>query len=134
MDLDIGPYRLHLPSAATVPAADEKPRPFRSPPLVRIGEIGLHAVLSDKTLQEWRDVVSLATRHRTRFIAIVVNGIPGFKLPPNDRRLDYVFQSDGEQRLELITWSDKSTTDEQRQAVEAIIQTLHVPPRAKIIP
>lgn len=133
MDLDIGPYRLHLPSTATVPAADEKPRPFRALPLVRIGAIDLHAILSDKTLQEWRDVVSLATRHRTQFIAIVVNGIPGFKLPPNDRRLDYAFQSDGENRIELMTWSDKSTTEEERQAVEAIIQTLHVRPRPTIV-
>jgi hypothetical protein len=129
MDLDIGPYRVCLPTAATVPASDEKPRPYRSLPLARIGPIEFHAVLADGTLEEWRSVVELATKHRTQFLTIVVNGIPGFKLPPNNRRLDYAFQCPGEKRIELMTWSDEPTTEEQHQTVEAVIQTLRVRPR-----
>jgi hypothetical protein len=133
VDLDIGPYRVCLPAAATVPASDERPRPSRSLPLARIGPIELHAVIADGTLEEWRNVVELATKCRTQFLAIAVNGIPGLKLPPNDRRLDYAFQSPGQKRIELMTWSDEPTTEEQRRTVEVVIHTLHVRPRASII-
>jgi hypothetical protein len=133
MDLDIGSYRVCLPTAATVPASDEKPRPFRSLPLARIGSIEFYACLADASLEEWRNAVELATKHRTQFLTIAVNGIPGFKLPPNDRRLDYAFQSPGEKRIALTTWSDEPTTEEQRQTVEAVIQTLHVRRRSPII-
>ena len=133
MDLDIGPYRLCLPAAATAPTSEERPSPNRSLPLARIGPIEFHATIADGTLEEWRDAVGWATKYRTQFIAIAVNGIPGFKLPPNDRRLDYAFQSPGQKRIELLAWSDEATTEEQRQTMEVAIQSLHVRPRPSII-
>lgn len=129
MDLDISPYRLLLPSVATVPALGEIPKPFRSLPLARLGPIELHASVGDGTLQEWQDHVQTATRNQTQFLVITVNGIPGLRLPPTDRRLDYAFQIPGGKRIELVAWSDLPTTESQRQTVEAVIQTLHVPPR-----
>lgn len=133
MDLDIGSYRLQLPGGAAVPDPSERPRPFRSVPLVRIGPFELHASLLEGTLQEWRETVSQATRGRARFFDINVNGIPGVRLPPNSRRLDYAFQTPGEKRLEVVAWSDRATSNDERQLVEDAIQTLHIRPQASLI-
>lgn len=133
LDLDIGPYRLQLPAGATVPDRSERPRPFRSLPLARIGPFELHANLLDGTLQEWREAVSEATRSGAQFFEINVNGIPGVRLAPNTQRLDFVFQTSGEKRIELVAWSDRVTSNEERQLVEDAVQTLHVPPQVSLI-
>jgi hypothetical protein len=134
MDLDIGAYRLRLPRLATIPTPSERPAPGRSLPLARIGPFEFSAMLAEGTLQDWRDFVGWTTKYQTECWPIVVNGIPGLKLPPNDRRLDYSFQGVGDKRLDLIAWSDQETTMEQRQMVEDIIQTLSIRPRILVAP
>ncbi len=133
MDLDIGPYRLVLPSNATVPDPSERQRPFRSLPLARVGPFELSASLLDGTLQEWRDTVTMTTKGRTQFFVINITGIPGVRLPANEQRLDYAFQAPGEKRLELVWWSDRATSDQERRPVEDAIQTLHVRPQVSLI-
>jgi hypothetical protein len=126
MHLDIGLYRLQLPEGATLPDSSESPRPFRSLPLARLGPFELHPSLLDGALQEWCEAVSQATKGRAQFFEISVNGVPGVRLPPNTQRLDYAFQTPGERRVELVAWSDRLTSHDERQLVEDAIQTIHV--------
>ena len=132
MDLDIGPYRIRLPTNATVPAPSERPIPSRSVPLARIGPFELTAILGDGTLEEWREFVGWTTKYQTEFLSMEVNGIPGVTLPPNDQRLDYAFKSPGNQRIDLVAWSDSQTTPEQRRVVEEIVQTIQIKPGSKV--
>jgi hypothetical protein len=128
MELTIGSYRLQLPGSAVLPGPLEPSRPFRSFSLARIGPFGSHASLLNGTLQEWRETVSQATKNSAQFFEINVNGIPGVKLPGTTQRLDYVFQTPGEMRLEVVAWSDRATSSDEQQVIEDAIQTLQIPP------
>jgi len=135
MELDIGSYRLQLPGSAVLPDPLEPPRPFRSLPLARIGPFELHASLLNGTLQEWRETVSQATKNSAQFFEVNVNGIPGVKLPGTTQRLDYAFQTPGEKRLDVVAWSDRPTSSDERQVIEDAIKTLQIrPPTSLILP
>jgi hypothetical protein len=124
LDMDIGPYRIRLPTIATVPASSEPPVPFKSVPLARIGPFEISASLDDGTLEEWREFVGWTTKYRAKFLSIEVNGIPGLTLAPSDQRLDYAFKSAGIQRIDLVAWSDSQTTPDQRRIIEETVETL----------
>ena len=134
MNLNIGPYTLRLPAIASVPSSSERPAPFRTLPLARLGPFELSGIiLSGKTLQDWGEYVGWTTKHQTQVISISVNGIPGLRIPGVDRRLDYAFQAAGEELLELVAWSDGPTSQGPRELVEDAIQTLHIRPLPGII-
>jgi hypothetical protein len=128
MHLDVGPYRLDLPSVATIPSASEVPVPHRVVPLARIYPWELNAGLMEDSLAHWREAVTWITKGSAQFREISVNGIPGLLLPPvpDAQRLDYTFVAPPHPRIEIVAWSDTPTTQEQREVVDTIVQTLRV--------
>jgi hypothetical protein len=132
MNLDVGPYRLRLPAVATFPASSERPRPHRAVPQVRLGPFDLHVSVLDGTLKEWREHAEWTTKHTVHPSEIVVNGIPGLRLPivPDSQRLDYAFQSPGLQLVDIVAWSDRAVDSQERALIEDLIQTLQIRPSA----
>ena len=80
----------------------------------------------DGTLADWREHVEWATKSQASILSIEVNGIPGLRLAGVDQRLDYTFQSPGQKRIEIVTWSDVPTNPEERQVIERMVATLAV--------
>ena len=134
MEFDVGPYRLTLPGNATRPDPHERALPHRVLPQFRIGPFDVNTGLQDGTLEEWRDHVRWVTKHSANILPIEAYGIPGLTLPPNDKRLDYVFQSPGHPVISIVAWADHPTNREQQRSVEAMVYTLCVPSPPIILP
>ena len=77
MELNIGSYRIRLPSSAVL-LGQRASEPTGSPIVAaRIGPFQIFAHVIDGGLNEWREFIDLTTKGQTRPEGAIVNNVPG---------------------------------------------------------